>query len=55
MPIDSTIIDRTLSTPQGESAYKVVEVLTDAGYDTWWVGGCVRDMMMGEVPDDIDI
>lgn len=55
MSIDKTIIDRTLSTPQGESGYKIVEVLTDAGFDTWWVGGCVRDMMMGDIPDDIDI
>jgi len=55
MPLDKSIIDRTLSSPQGESGYKIVETLTDAGSDTWWVGGCVRDMMMGEVPDDIDI
>ena len=40
---------------QGEQAYHVVEVLTDVGFDTWWVGGCVRSMLLGGVPGDIDI
>lgn len=55
MPIDRAIFDQTLSTPYGESAYKVVEMLNDAGYDTWWVGGCVRDMLNRQIPYDIDI
>ncbi len=55
MPLDRAIIDATLATPYGEAAYKVVETLTDAGYDTWWVGGCVRDMLNGHTPKDIDI
>lgn len=55
MSLSKDIIDHTLSSPQGEAAYKVVEKLTDAGFDTWWVGGCVRDMLLGVVPTDIDI
>jgi len=55
MPIKAEIIDRTLSSPQGEQAYKIVETLLDAGYDSWWVGGGVRDMLLGLIPDDIDI
>ncbi|MFH1670332.1 MAG: CCA tRNA nucleotidyltransferase [Patescibacteria group bacterium] len=55
MTMSKAIIDRTLNSKQGETGYKIVETLTDAGYDTWWVGGCVRDMMMGLVPEDIDI
>lgn len=55
MTLSKTIIDRTLSSPQGEAAYHIVETLTDAGFDTWWVGGCVRDMLLGEIPEDIDI
>ena len=55
MPINPTILTRTLSSPQGESGYKIVETLTDAGFDTWWVGGCVRDMLMDDIPDDVDI
>ena len=55
MPLSKDIIARTLKTPEGEGAYKIVEKLTDAGFDTWWVGGCVRDMLLGKVPTDIDI
>ncbi|MFA6038995.1 MAG: CCA tRNA nucleotidyltransferase [Candidatus Peribacteraceae bacterium] len=55
MPLTKDIITRTLNTPQGERAYKVVERLFDAGYDAWWVGGGVRDMFLGEVPADIDV
>jgi len=49
------ITDRALASPQGDGAYRITEKLTDAGYDTWWVGGCVRDMLLGQVPQDIDI
>ena len=55
MPLSSDIMTKTLSTPQGERGYKVVEKLFDAGFDAWWVGGCVRDMLLGEIPVDIDI
>ncbi len=55
MPLSKDIIKGTLATPYGEHAYKVVEKLTDAGYDTWWVGGCVRDMLQEKLPKDIDI
>src|SRR4029077_3215764 len=41
--------------PHAERAYKIVETLADAGFDTWWVGGCVRDMLTGKIPKDIDI
>src|SRR4051812_32375087 len=53
--IERDIIDRTLATAKGERAYKIVETLTEAGFDAWWVGGGVRDMLRGNVPDDIDI
>ena len=33
----------------------MVETLLDAGHDAWWVGGGVRDMLMGLIPEDIDI
>jgi len=49
------IANETLRTPYGEAAYKVVDILSDAGYDSWWVGGCVRDMLLGGIPKDIDI
>ncbi len=55
MSLSKSIIDRTLSTSQGTQAYSACEILLDAGFDAWWVGGCVRDMLLGEIPEDIDI
>lgn len=55
MPLSNDIISKTLESEHGLRAYKIVETLTDKGFDTWWVGGCVRDMLQGNVPDDIDI
>lgn len=55
LPLDQSIIDSTLRTSHGEHAYLIVEKLNDAGFDAWWVGGCVRDMLLKKTPDDIDI
>lgn len=30
-------------------------MLITAGFDTWWVGGAVREMLRGQLPQDIDI
>lgn len=38
-----------------ENAYKALDVLEDAGYEAWFVGGCVRDAMLGRPLHDIDI
>ena len=48
-------IDVLLSTPYGEAAYAACEKLKDAGFEAWWVGGAVRDIALGHVPNDIDI
>jgi len=55
MSLSTDITNRTLRSPHGEQAYHLVETLLDAGHEAWWVGGCVRDMLMDEVPEDIDI
>jgi tRNA nucleotidyltransferase/poly(A) polymerase len=55
MPLTKDIIDRTLATKHGEAAYKVVESMIDAGYECFWIGGAVRDMLLGKVPNEIDI
>lgn len=55
MSLPPQILDQTLRTPYGEAAYKVVEALVDAGFDAWWVGGSVRDILGGTIPKDIDI
>ena len=55
VPLTMEIINRTLRSACGTQAYHIVEKLMDAGYDAWWVGGCVRDMLLDEIPADIDI
>jgi poly(A) polymerase len=36
-------------------AKKIVECLQAAGFAAFWVGGCVRDFLLGRKPDDFDI
>ncbi len=36
------------------SVLELINKLEDAGYETWVVGGCVRDHLMGNVPHDYD-
>lgn len=55
MTLRSSIVEATIREPHGEAAYKVAEKLLDAGFDTWWVGGVVRDMLQDEETHDIDI
>lgn len=37
------------------SATKIARALIEAGFETYFVGGCVRDMISGEEPNDMDI
>jgi tRNA nucleotidyltransferase/poly(A) polymerase len=55
MPISKEIIDRTLATKHGEAAFAVCEKILDAGEECYWIGGAVRDMMLGKIPKEIDI
>jgi tRNA nucleotidyltransferase/poly(A) polymerase len=36
-------------------AVTVVEGLRQAGYETYWAGGCVRDDLLGRIPADYDV
>ena len=38
-----------------EFAYHVVERLRGEGYQAYWAGGCVRDLLMGIPPKDFDV
>lgn len=38
-----------------KSALAIVRTLTGAGFQAFWAGGCVRDMLMGRTPKDFDI
>ncbi|MCX5818967.1 MAG: CCA tRNA nucleotidyltransferase [Deltaproteobacteria bacterium] len=39
----------------GNAAAEIVRRLREAGHEAFWVGGCVRDLLRGEVPEDYDI
>jgi poly(A) polymerase len=40
---------------KGQEAAEVVERLRQAGYQAYFVGGCVRDLVMGREPKDYDV
>ncbi len=44
--------DNTRIPPEGLA---MVQRLRQAGYEAWFVGGCVRDLLMGNEPHDWDI
>ncbi len=37
------------------TATSVVRTLRDAGHQAYWVGGCVRDLLLGREPTDFDV
>jgi poly(A) polymerase len=41
--------------PLRDAAVEVARVLLDAGFESYFAGGCVRDRLLGGVPDDYDI
>jgi len=38
-----------------QNALKVLSRLNEAGFDSYLVGGCVRDLLLGHVPKDFDV
>ena len=38
-----------------KTAVEIVRRLQDAGFSAFWVGGCVRDFLLGREPQDYDI
>src|ERR1039458_1368559 len=38
-----------------EAALEIVHRLQQAGFAAFWVGGCVRDFLLGRAPGDYDI
>jgi poly(A) polymerase len=41
--------------PLQQAAVEVARGLLDAGHETYFAGGCVRDRLLGSEPDDFDI
>lgn len=42
-------------TPEQRFALKALRQLREAGYEALWAGGCVRDLLLGGMPEDYDI
>lgn len=43
------------ATPQFEAAIDILRTLRAAGYEAYLAGGCVRDLLLGRVPQDYDV
>jgi poly(A) polymerase len=43
------------ATRQFEAALRIAETLRAAGYEAFFAGGCVRDLLLGREPSDYDI
>lgn len=41
--------------PHRDFAVDVVRKLVEAGFQALWAGGCVRDFVLGRMPDDYDV
>ncbi|MFH1534334.1 MAG: CCA tRNA nucleotidyltransferase [Nitrospirota bacterium] len=37
------------------TSIQIIEILKKAGHESYWAGGCVRDMLLGIEPKDFDI
>ena len=48
-----SLVDRIVSPP--DDALKLLQMLHEAGFDAYVVGGCVRDSLLGKTPNDWDI
>jgi tRNA nucleotidyltransferase/poly(A) polymerase len=44
-----------LTTRQFEAALEIVGKLRAAGYEAYFAGGCVRDLLLGREPKDFDV
>jgi poly(A) polymerase len=44
-----------VETPAQVAAEQIVERLRGSGYDAYFVGGCVRDLLLGRQPADFDV
>ena len=48
-------MSRAADIPSRELAINIVHRLRNAGFSVFWVGGCVRDFLLGREPGDYDI
>ena len=38
-----------------EDVKQIIKTITEAGYEAYAVGGCIRDSVLGRIPEDYDI
>ena len=50
-----SVVDNHLKTMMKEAAVEIVRTLRERGHQSYLVGGCVRDMLLGREPADYDI
>ena len=50
-----TALDRAKASPAFQAALHVVEDLRAKGFQAYFAGGCVRDLLMGVTPKDYDV
>jgi len=56
IPVDSySFVASIVSDSMTETATQIVRRLQQAGFSAYWVGGCVRDFLLGREPGDYDI
>jgi poly(A) polymerase len=49
------VVDNHLKVMLKEAAVEIVRTLRDRGYQSYLVGGCVRDLLLGREPADYDV
>jgi poly(A) polymerase len=47
--------DKVKNNPKYSAAQAIVKVLRAAGYEAYFAGGCVRDLLLGVAPKDFDV
>src|SRR5690349_7756949 len=55
MPSSSSLGDGIITAVKPDSATEIVKQLRSHGHEAYFVGGCVRDMVMNIEPADYDI
>src|SRR5215813_4902585 len=55
MPSSSSLGDGIITAVEPDSAIEIVKQLRNHGHEAYFVGGCVRDMVMNIEPADYDI
>jgi poly(A) polymerase len=53
--MDHSVNKPTSPSPFRDRALSIARRLQDAGFSAYWVGGCVRDFLLGREPGDYDI